>query len=59
MRGFWVDIGYATFGIFSENNVIMDTAPIAHWMVGKTLQEIKPWLIKKKAKVIEINWSRN
>ena len=53
-RLFWCDIGYATFGIVSENNVVIKTAPITRWMIGKPLQEIKPWLISKHAKVIEV-----
>lgn len=55
MRGFYVDIGYAVFGIFSKDDIITDAAPIAKWMIGKTLKEVKPWLLKKKAKVIELN----
>jgi hypothetical protein len=54
-RFFWVDIKYACFGIESQNNIVTITPPIAAWMKGKTLQEIKPWLIKKNAKVLEIN----
>ena len=53
-RLFWIDLGYATFGIISIDNVIVDSAPIAKWMRGKTLQEINPWLLDKKAKVIEV-----
>ena len=53
-RWFYIDIGYAVFGISSLNGVVNKTAPIGKWMAGKTLQQIKPWLIKKKAKVIEI-----
>lgn len=55
MRGFWVSLPYATFGVFSKGDVVVDAAPIARWMVGKTLTEIKPWLLKKQAKVIEIS----
>jgi len=53
-RLFQIDVGYACFGIVSKDNVVINTAPIASWMKGKTLIEIKPWLIKKKAKVVEI-----
>jgi len=52
-RLFWIDIHYATFGIVSINNTIIETAHINAWMKGKTLQEIKPWLINKNAKVVE------
>lgn len=53
-RLFWCNIDYATFGIISTNNIITGVAPIAKWMLGKSLQEIKPWLLKKKAKIIEV-----
>lgn len=55
MRTFWIDIHYACFGVISQNGIVTDTAPIAAWMKGKSLLEIKPWLKKKKAVVIEIN----
>jgi len=45
---------YATFGIISFNNVVVDAAPIATWMKGKYLKDLRSWLISKKAKVIEI-----
>jgi len=52
-RFFWVDIGYACFGIGSQNGTVCYAAPIAAWMVGKTLAEVRPWLLAKKATVIE------
>ena len=56
-RSFWISLSYATFGVESENNIVINTAPIAKWMKGKTLQEIKPWLLSKGAKVIELKES--
>jgi hypothetical protein len=53
-RMFWVDIHYACFGVISEDSVIIDTAPIFMWAKGKTLAEVKNWLLKKKAIVKEI-----
>lgn len=53
-RVFWVDIHYACFGIASENNIIKEAPPIADWMIGRTLQYIKPFLIRNQAKVIEL-----
>lgn len=54
MTWYWIDIGYATFGVQSENGVVINSAPIAKWMIGKSLQEIKLWLKKKRAKIIEL-----
>lgn len=53
-RYFWINLPYACFGIISLDGMIIDTAPIAAWMKGKNLQDIKPWLKKKKAAVEEI-----
>ena len=55
MRCFYISLSYATFAIISEKDLIIETAPIAKWMMGKTLKEIKPWLIRKKARVEEIS----
>lgn len=54
MRLFHVDVGYACYGIVSEGGAVTQAAPIAAWMIGKTLQEIKPFLLQKKAIVKEI-----
>lgn len=53
-RWFYISVDYATFGICSKNGIITHAAPIVKWMIGKTLLQIKPWLLNKKAKVIEI-----
>lgn len=53
-RFFWIDLHYACFGIESKAGIVTDAAPIAAWMKGKTLQEIKPFLVRKKAKVVEV-----
>lgn len=55
MRWFWCDIHYACFGFASENDIVKIAPPIAKWMIGKSLQDIKPFLIKRKAKVIELS----
>lgn len=53
-RLFWISLPYATFGIISLDGIVIAAAPIAQWMVSKTLTDIKPWLLSKKAKVVEI-----
>jgi len=54
MRCFYISLPYATFGIISSEGKIIEAAPIAAWMIGKTLQEIKPWLVKRRAVVKEV-----
>jgi hypothetical protein len=51
---YWVDVHYACFGLLIASNRIVDAAPIARWMVGKTTQEVKPWLLAKKAIVKKV-----
>lgn len=53
-RLFLIDVGYACFGIISRDGVIVDAAPIAAWMISKHLTEVKPWLLARKAKVVEV-----
>lgn len=53
-RLFWVDVHHACYGILSSDGVVVDAPPIAAWMIGKTLASLKPYLIRKKARVIEI-----
>jgi hypothetical protein len=56
-KAYLIDVHYATFGIVTNTSVITDlaiiteAAPIAAWMIGKQLRDIKPWLLSKKAKV--------
>jgi len=58
-RVFWINLKYAVFCIESENDLIAAAAPIADWMIGKTLQEVKPWLKKKRAIVKELKVKKN
>lgn len=53
-RLFQIDLGYCCFGMASIDGVVTLVAPIGGWMRGKRLKEIKPWLLQKKAKVVEI-----
>ena len=45
----------ATFGILATDGIVTDVAPIASWMKGKKLEELRGWLIGKKATVKEIH----
>lgn len=53
-RFFWIDLHYACFGIETNAGIVAAAPPIAAWMRGKTLAEIKPFLVRKKAKVVEV-----
>jgi len=45
---FWIDIGYACFALVTVDSKVTLAPPIVAWMIGKTLSEIRPWLVKKK-----------
>jgi len=53
-RFFWCDIHYACVGIEATDGIVTLAAPIVKWMLGKTLAEVKTWLVSKKAIVKEI-----
>ena len=53
-RFFRVDVGFACFGIEAKEGKVSAVAPVAGWMLGKTLGEIRPYLVSKRARVIEI-----
>jgi hypothetical protein len=55
-KWYWVDVGFACYGIVyaDDKRCITSAAPIAKWMIGKTLEDIKPYLLSKKAKVKEL-----
>lgn len=53
---YWIDVGYACFGVVSLNNKIIDAAPIAKWSIGKNTYEVlKYYKTKKKAKIIKMH----
>ena len=49
MRKFWISLSYATFQINEDKGVVVFAAPVANWMVGRALEQIRPWLLKKKS----------
>lgn len=53
--GYWISLPYATFGIFSRDNIIItDAAPIAYWLVKqhKTISYALDYY-KRKGAIIE------
>lgn len=53
-RWFWISMKHATFGIMSRDGIVVIAPPIAYWMVCQSLTAVKPWLLSKRAKVIEL-----
>lgn len=47
-----VDVGYACFGIdINQQGICINAAPIAHWMIGKNINDIKRWIKSKNGKI--------
>ena len=55
MNWYYIDIHYATFGIAVKDNIVVKTAPIGNWMIGKDFQFIYDWVVnKKKGEMIKL-----
>jgi hypothetical protein len=50
-----VDLPYACFGIVGVNSIVMEAAPIAGWMVGKHLDDMKSWTARKGGSIAPID----
>jgi hypothetical protein len=52
---YYITIPYACFGIeVNINSIVVNTAPIAEWMVGKHINEVKSWIGKKGGKIEKV-----
>ena len=45
---------YAVFGVIVKNNIIVDSAPIGKWMIGRTLDFIQLWIANKNGTMLYI-----
>lgn len=43
-RWVWVSLSYATFGIRVEGDRVVEAAPIARWMIGKSGSQVRAWI---------------
>ena len=55
MKLYYIDIGYACFGIMTDGSKCIIAAPIARWMVNRTLDEIIAWVKSKKGTIKELS----
>lgn len=45
-------LNYACFGIIvSEDDKIIDSAPIGRWMIGRDLKDVKRWINSKNGSI--------
>lgn len=53
--GYWefyrVELSYAVYGVLVSNNVVIKTAPIARWMVGKLWPKCQMWIGNKRGNI--------
>jgi hypothetical protein len=46
----YVSLPYATYGIIVKDGKVIDTAPLARWMIGQSTKKVRKWLDSKGAK---------
>jgi len=51
MRYCKIELPYVCFSIDIEDGIVIDSAPIGKWMIGKNINEIIRWVEKKKGKI--------
>jgi len=49
-----ITLFYACFGIEICDNVVINSAPIGKWMIGKKLKYIKKWVKLNNGKIIKV-----
>ena len=50
-----ITLPYACFGIVVKDSVVIKTPPIARWMVGKSVVEVKKWVATKRGDILYSN----
>lgn len=52
---YYIDTGYACFGVEEKDGIVISAAPIAKWSIGKNITKVlKYFKDKKNAKIQEI-----
>ena len=54
-RWIWVSLPYATYGSATRDELVVDAAPIAQWMIGKSEAYVADWLRRKGASCIPLD----
>lgn len=49
---YWIDINHACFAVLvTDDNVVEKAPPIAKWMIGRQLDEVRSWVTKKQGSI--------
>lgn len=54
MKWYWISLKYATFGICTQNDLVIKTAPIGRWMLSKHISYIRKWVSSKYGIIKEL-----
>lgn len=54
-RTFQVDSNYFCAGLIEKDGKVIEAAPIQKWMIGKNIEYIKEYCVKKKWKLLLVN----
>ncbi len=57
LRLWRVDVPWACFGLLSTDLVVVEAAPIAAWTIGKTIEQVGRYFIRKGGTVSELRRS--
>lgn len=44
---YWINLSYACFGVVVKDNIIVKSAPIGSWAIGKSIRFFLNWVLKK------------
>lgn len=47
-----VDVPWACFGVIADRGVVVEVAPIAHWAMGKPVDEVLMYFLRRGGKVV-------
>jgi hypothetical protein len=45
---YYIDTGYAFFGIIAKRGVVVEAAPIAKWTIGKNIEDVLTYYKERK-----------
>lgn len=48
-----VTLSYACFGVIGKGGIVIEAAPIARWMEGKSIEAARSW-VKSKHGIFEV-----
>jgi len=53
MELYYISLSFAVFGILVEDDIVVDSAPIGRWMVGRNIKVVMKYVEKHNGKIIK------